>query len=244
MEQKGLIIKRQTTCLIALATNKTALIELSSALMPKGKPDFLQITAARTINNLLEKKEIEKRGDVRTLLSALINDFCKSFNFAHGKNLNEVQTVEVAAIYLDEVEDFSIEDFVLMFSMAKRGLIKDGDKDIIFDRIDIPILLKIKSIYTQTRWQEWDKMNEATLRKIEGSDIEVEKGGENKWPEVLERFKKLVAEARKDRQTQREHIERQFISKREQMIKELAENAKNSGDLLLQKHYLEQLKST
>jgi hypothetical protein len=241
MEQKGLIIKRPVTYLTALATNKMSLIELSSDLMPKGKPDFKQITAARTIENLLLTKEIEKRSEVRNLLAALIRDFCAAFNFAQGKNLNEVQTVEVACIYLDEVDDYSIEDFVMMFSMAKRGLIKDDGKDVIFDRIDIPILLRIKALYNKIRWEEWDRMNEEELRKKEGTYVEPEKGNTNRWPEVLAHFKEKVAEGKKEREDLKEERHRNFISNRETMIRKLAEEAKENGDTLLEQHYLSQL---
>jgi hypothetical protein len=66
--------------------------------------------------------------------------------------MNEDQMIETASMLLDECDNFRLEDYVMMFALAKRGqLVK------IFDRIDIDLVGEIMNEY-------WFKRNEAGKR--------------------------------------------------------------------------------
>ncbi|MBK7885497.1 MAG: hypothetical protein IPJ81_18160 [Chitinophagaceae bacterium] len=74
----------------------------------------------------------------------MIKDFCSSLNVV--RNMNEDQMIEAAAMLLDECENFRLEDYMIMFSMAKRGeLVK------IMDRIDLQVITAMLDEYFTRR---------------------------------------------------------------------------------------------
>ncbi len=80
----------------------------------------------------------------------LVKDFCGGVNVV--RNMNEDQMIEAAAMLLDECGNFRLEDYVMMFSMAKRGAFFPDVK--IYDRIDIQLISSIMDEY-------WKRRNEA-----------------------------------------------------------------------------------
>lgn len=106
-------------------------------LMPSGKPDFLSMQKYQTVASLAKSE-----GNVVMLkvLMLLVKDFCNSLNVV--RNMNDDQMIEAASMLLDECGNFRLEDYVMMFAMAKRGdLVK------IYDRLDIEIITKILNEY-------------------------------------------------------------------------------------------------
>jgi hypothetical protein len=123
------------------AEGKMELIEISGNLMPKGKPEFLQVVKYPKIEVLVQ--DIGKSKMMKVLF-LMLKDFCGSMNVV--RNMNEDQMIEGAAMLLHECGNFRLEDYVMMFSMAKRGeLVK------IYDRIDVQVLTDIMDNYWQRR---------------------------------------------------------------------------------------------
>ena len=142
-------------CLIKLETNKTdgklELLAITKELMPAGKPKFLDIIKYPMITDLV------KQHGKKTLLKALfllIKDFCGSINVV--RNMNDDQMIETADMLLDECDNFRLEDYTIMFAMAKRGEIGN-----IFDHLDIQVITKMVDQY-------WDKRFNAAQGAREG----------------------------------------------------------------------------
>ena len=95
---------------------KQQLIAITTALMPGGVPSFLETARYTKISDLI--LEYGKR-DIRKALFLMVKDFCMSLNIT--RNMNQEQMIEVSAMLLDECGDFRMEDYNLMFAMAKRG---------------------------------------------------------------------------------------------------------------------------
>ncbi len=130
---------------------KMELVEITSQLMPKGIPKFLDVVKYPKIENLLP--ELGKSKMLKVLF-LMIKDFCNSINVV--RNMNEDQMIEGAAMLLDECRNFRLEDYVMMFSMAKRGDLVD-----IRDRIDIQMLSQMMDHY-------WNRRNVAAESVISG----------------------------------------------------------------------------
>lgn len=135
--------KQLIACLLKLQveeckTNaKLELIQLSSGLMPAGKPSFLEVVQYPKISDLVQKNGTSVMLKVVFLM---VKDFCNSLNVV--RNMNEGQMIESASMLLDECDNFRLEDYVMMFSLAKRGdLVK------IYDRIDISVITQMMDEY-------------------------------------------------------------------------------------------------
>ena len=117
------------------------LISITSELMPKGQPNLTGVIKYPTIDRL--GQELGKKVPL-LMIFTLVRDFCNSINVV--RNMNEAQMMEVSSMLLDECDNFRMEDYVMMFSMAKRGnLVK------IFDHVDIDIVSKIMDEYWLVR---------------------------------------------------------------------------------------------
>ena len=133
-------------CLIKLETPeksdaKMELIALVSDLMPQGKPKYLEVIKYPMIRQLIETEGKKK---MLAVLVLMIKDFCSSLNVV--RNMNEDQMIEAAAMLLDECENFRLEDYMIMFSMAKRG-----DSVKIMDRIDLQVITAMLDEYFTRR---------------------------------------------------------------------------------------------
>ena len=150
---------RQThsTCLLNLQNNNQPLspiqlVELASDLLPKGNPNFKAMRNFTPIKVLLDN-EVATITDIRCALLVLVKNFSESMNVV--RNLNETQAVEITEMLIDECGDFRLEDYFIMFQLAKRGKIGD-----IRDRIDIQLICKLKNEYKHYRDIEGEKLLE------------------------------------------------------------------------------------
>ncbi len=92
------------------------------------------------------------------VLFLLIKDFCNSINVV--RNINEDQMIEAAAVLIDECNNFRLEDYTIMFSVAKRGgLVK------ILDRMDISVISQMLDEY-------WKRRNFAGMKLQESETLE------------------------------------------------------------------------
>lgn len=136
-------------CLIRLETverseAKMELVLMTNDLMPKGKPDLLGVVKFPMIQDLI-KTEGKKK--MLAVLVLMVKDFCASMNVV--RNMNEEQMIEAGAMLLEECDNFRMEDYVMMFSMAKKGTFYPEVK--IYDRIDIQTISQIVDEYWSRR---------------------------------------------------------------------------------------------
>lgn len=117
-----------------------------NSIMPAGKPKYLEVVKYPKISTLVEREGYKKMLAVLTLL---VKDFCSSVNVV--RNMNEDQMIEAGAMLLEECGNFRMEDYLMMFTMAKRGSFEEVK---IYDRIDIQLISKIMDAY-------WDRRNAA-----------------------------------------------------------------------------------
>ena len=129
---------------------KMALISRISELMPSGKPKFQDIRQYPSIVALQHEIGSEKMHMVMLLL---VQDFCRSINVV--RNMNEDQMIECSAMLLDEAGNFRLEDYVMMFTMAKRGAIGN-----IFDHVDIQVVGDIMDEYWKLRDEAGKRLQE------------------------------------------------------------------------------------
>jgi hypothetical protein len=153
---------RNTLMLVASsetkAAGKMALISAVNELMPAGKPDFLSVVKYPKISDLLKT---EKQGDMLLYVSVLIRDFCSSMNVS--RSMNEDQIVEAAAMLLTECGNFRLEDYTMMFAMAKRGqLVK------IYERIDLSVITEMLDAYWQHRRDAAQQAQDEEINMLEG----------------------------------------------------------------------------
>lgn len=211
---------------------KLELSNIASNLVVKYKPDFDLITSHTSIKTLALNKEVGGIGKQAVLKSVfvLLKDFCGSVNVV--RNMNESQMIDAAAMILDEVDDFRMEDLVAMFSMAKRGQLFE-----IRDRIDLQIISKILDVYYIMR-QEW-----IYNKQIEESDRYKRQLGEQSAGDlsdgeidVSKRLLEFVVDAFKPKKMNYsqspedlERAQKEFEKQREKAIKEYAE--KNGIDV-------------
>lgn len=145
-------------CLIKLegaekADAKMELLLISSDLMPHGVPNYLSMVKYPKISELIV---IHGRKTMLTIIVLIIKDFCGSFNVV--RNMNEDQMIEAALMLLDECGNFRLEDYLMMFAMAKKRQFEKYFK--IMDRIDIQVITAILDIY-------WDKRHDAGVQQYQ-----------------------------------------------------------------------------
>lgn len=120
---------------------KLELMGVVNQLLPEGKPDYVGIVRYPKISDLIPARGY---APMLMLVSAIIRDFCASFNIV--RNMNAEQIVEAAGMLLDECGNFRLEDYILMFAMAKRGELYE-----VRDRIDLQIITAIWDNYWMKR---------------------------------------------------------------------------------------------
>lgn len=132
------------------------LLAMAGDLMPEGKPTFLEVVKYPMIKKLVD--DLGKKTMMKVLF-LLVKDFCSSMNVV--RNMNEDQMIESAAMLLDECDNFRMEDYVMMFQMAKRGqLVK------VMDRIDINVITLMLDAY-------WEKRRDTALVQQEKEEKEL-----------------------------------------------------------------------
>lgn len=141
--------QRLIACLISLESQdedkkrdaKMELIIMTSALMPHGKPALLEMRNYPQIAALAAE---HGRKSLLKVIFLIIQNFCSSVNVV--RNMSEDQMIEAAAMMLDECGNFRLEDYQLMFAMAKRGQLVR-----IMDRIDISLISQMMDEYWRVR---------------------------------------------------------------------------------------------
>lgn len=127
-------------------------------LMPSGKPKYLDVIQYPKISDLIKQEGARK---ILLLLAIMVRDFCASFNVV--RNMNEDQILEAAGMLMEECGNFRLEDYVIMFSMAKKGqLVK------VFDRIDLEVITNVLDAYWQNRNEAANKAQESEFSRIDG----------------------------------------------------------------------------
>lgn len=120
---------------------KMELISATRELMPAGKPSFLEVVKYPMISELVVS---QGQRTMLKIMFLLVKDFCNSVNVV--RNMNDDQMIEAASMLLDECGNFRLEDYVMMFTMAKRGsLVK------IYDRIDLEVISNVMDEYWSKR---------------------------------------------------------------------------------------------
>ena len=134
---------------------KMEFVSLVSDLMPAGIPAFLTMVKFAMIRDLVNE---HSRKTLLKVIFLLIRDFCSSINVV--RNMNQDQMIEAAAMLIDECGNFRLQDYTMMFSMAKRGqLVK------IMDRIDISVITHLLDEY-------WKRRNAAAVRLEERETLD------------------------------------------------------------------------
>lgn len=128
---------------------KMEVMEICRTLMPEGRPDYLSVIKYPMIKDLVKEKG---NNIMHKVLLLLVKDFCNTMNVV--RNMNEDQMIEAAGMLLDECDNFRLEDYVMMFQMAKKGqLVK------IMDRIDLQMITAMLDEY-------WAKRNEIGQKEL------------------------------------------------------------------------------
>lgn len=125
--------------------------------MPGGKPKFEDI---RYYPSIVSIKEAVGTDKMLMALWLLVQDFCRSINVV--RNMNEDQMIEAASMLLDEAGNFRLEDYVMMFTMAKRNQIGN-----IFDHLDLQVIGKIVDDYWAIRDQAGKALQEQEFNRYE-----------------------------------------------------------------------------
>lgn len=142
------------------------LVLRTQELMPGGRPNFSEVVRYTKITDLVA---IEGRRKMLALLVILVRDFCGSVNVV--RNMNEDQMIEAASMLLDECGNFRIEDYVMMFSMAKKGKLDVK----IMDRIDIQVVSAFVDEYWKIRHREGKRIQQEEFDRAEGGVVEVDR---------------------------------------------------------------------
>lgn len=141
---------------------KSELMVLTREVMPAGEPAFPEIRRRAPMVKLID---CYGPATMHKVLMMLIRDLCQSINVV--RPMTTAQISEAAGFLLDECGDFRLEDFVVMFTMAKRGrLAINGDKGFM-DRVDIETIGKVMDAYYEIRRDAGYAAQEAEMRKAE-----------------------------------------------------------------------------
>lgn len=137
---------------------KMEFVGIISELMPGGNASHLEVIKFPMIKNLVVE------WGKKTMLKAiflLVRDFCNSINVV--RNMNEDQMIEAAAMLIDECDNFRLEDYAMMFSIGKKGILVK-----IFDRIDISVITQMLDEYWKRRNIAVIKLEERERQTLDG----------------------------------------------------------------------------
>lgn len=152
-------------CLISLelpemrSDAKMELVLAVNTLMPEGRPDYLGMRKYEPIRDLVQKEGKKK---MLAVLVLMVKDFCSSINVV--RNMTEDQMIEAAAMLLEECGNFRLEDYLLMFAMAKRGHLAKT-----YDRIDIQLITAFLDEYWQHRKEAGERQLDNEVREVESA---------------------------------------------------------------------------
>jgi len=126
-------------------------------LFPEGKPDYLGVVRYPQIRDLIKDNG---QPVVLLLIAVMVRDYCASINVA--RNMNEDQILEAAAMLMEEAGNFRLEDYAMMFALAKRGkLVK------VYERIDLTTITEMADAYYAERRDTKIAMQEQEIERQE-----------------------------------------------------------------------------
>lgn len=216
-----------------------AIVTAARDLMPGGNPDFSIIRARPTIEQMKSWPVEQGFGpaNLHKLLIGLLRNFCNSVNVPRDKNMNEDQMIEAAGFLLDECDNYRIEDYVMMFTLAKRGKLEVGKTGRIFDRVDISLIADFKANYELLRQQGEDSIQAEYTRKMEAKTLPDPRDNPNEPDEVkrkrfddaLAMLKEMRDKARKERAEQYKRDRDESIKRQEELFARMMEKAEKEG---------------
>lgn len=146
-------------CLANLANDddkmnaKIQLVSFAGTLLPNGNPAFRDIINFPTITKLISEYG---KSHIMKIVFLLVKDLCNSVNVV--RNMSEDQMIEAAGMLIDECDNLRLEDYIMMFTLGKRGqLVK------IMDRMDIDIISKMLDSYWQMRYEAGQRIYEQEI---------------------------------------------------------------------------------
>ena len=227
--------------------NKIAVAQSVSEIMPGGNPDFSIIRYAPSIAQLLKHHGYQK---MITILCLIIKDMCDSANLPENKNMNQNQVIECASFLLDECDNYRLEDYVMMFTLAKRGKLSyDGNKGRIFDRIDIQLISEFKTSYEHMRRIYGEEQQVIESKQREQSTIVDPRDNPNEPDEVKQaRFDKILPmfnEMRKKAEEKRQQTKvvsaEEIKNRKLKGLESMLSIAKETNDEISIKYYTDQI---
>ena len=205
--------------------NPIQLSLLNREIIPKGQPNFKILTQFPSI-----KKLCEQHGEaaLMKIISVLIKDYCESVNVV--RNMSGPQILDAASFLLDECDTCRLEDYQIMFFMAKRGHFKINDGKGIMDRLDITIITQIFNAYMNIRAEEGIKLrdereNELRMQRLNNTQKQI--GGENiVIPEGYfdNELRKLRAKENEARNERWEEFKSRASERKKQLMQEAADS--------------------
>lgn len=189
---------------------KVALVARASELMPAGKPAFTNVVAYPTISKLVAERG---RASIMAAVFVMIKDFCSAVNVV--RNMTEDQMIEAAGMLLDECGNFRLEDYVMMFTMAKRGQLPINDGKGLMDRVDVETVGKLLDAYWLKRDQAGKAAQEEEVKRVDNllSDRNVTFA-----EPIAEVFTKWRREAQELDQAAQEAKDEEFRKRRDQSV--------------------------
>lgn len=168
-----------------LRAKKWLALEVSD-MMQQGMPACRKIIKRPPLYQLLKADTTkDTRKEIHTTLYLLIKDFCNSVNVV--RNMDDYQMVDAATFLLDECYDYRLEDYAIMFTMAKRGNLVN-----ILDRIDIQVIGEISKAYWAVRDVQIERIEQEEHRKRKAQEFFIPKPETPEEIEASNRFGQLV----------------------------------------------------
>ncbi len=215
--------------------SKLELVNASQRLIPGG------VVAFRDLIGLPSLKSVAKTMGVpqtQTMIFLLIANFCKSFNVV--RNMTEDQMVECAVYLLDECRDFTVDDYVIMFALGKRG--KLGN---VMDHIDIEVIAEIHQEYLAHRQAKFKVINEERKRaERQARGQEIKKQDPEAIDNAIQALKDLTNEMVNKEKLEDERRHRAMIESRDRQVVEMMESQMMLGiapDKYLREYYLKKI---
>lgn len=178
-----------------------------SELMPQGRAQYILARPFPMISALIVEHGLQT---MQSVIFALIKDFCSSLNIGKDGNMNEDQMIECAGFLLDECGNFRLEDYLMMFAMAKRGdLVK------VYNRMDIQVIAQMLDEYWQRRNSAGNKAQNAPVIDSKPNVIPLADAS----PEVQQEFKEAKENLLKEIEAKKNGINDQAAedARRQQM---------------------------
>lgn len=165
---------------------------MCAKLTPKGNPDFSILRDRPWIKNMEQQYGAHR---VLAALIVIISNFNKMLGVV--RPMTAIQINDCAVHLLNEAGNYRIEDYVMMFTMAKAG--KLGK---IMDRIDLEMVCRFHEEYDRLRSDYGQRMQEEQVRQEEKKLLSdpppPDHDPTQKFDitEVLEKYKKIQLESR------------------------------------------------